>query len=121
MCQEVGHTLGLDHQDEDFGNPPLGTCMDYSADPDPNQHPNAHDYAQLDTIYGHVDNNLSSSGKPGRNKGAGSMPPAMTDIDFAAPGQWGRRVASSHGGWTEVYELDFGHGHKLFTFVIWAE
>src|SRR5215207_2331869 len=27
MCQEVGHTFGLDHQDESFGNSNLETCM----------------------------------------------------------------------------------------------
>ena len=27
-CQEVGHTLGLDHQDTNFNNANLGTCMD---------------------------------------------------------------------------------------------
>jgi hypothetical protein len=47
MCQEVGHTFGLGHQDEDFDNANLGTCMDYTNDPDgsalgqlDNQHPN---------------------------------------------------------------------------------
>jgi hypothetical protein len=46
-CQEVGHNLGLDHQDEIFDNPNLGTCMDYTSDPSTNQHPNQHDYDQL--------------------------------------------------------------------------
>ncbi|HXG40454.1 MAG TPA: hypothetical protein VNJ28_05885, partial [Candidatus Limnocylindrales bacterium] len=58
MCQEVGHTFGLDHQDETFDNPTLGTCMDYTNDPDgppSNEHPNAHDYEQLETIYAHLD------------------------------------------------------------------
>ncbi len=27
MCQEVGHTFGLDHQDTTFDNPNLGSCM----------------------------------------------------------------------------------------------
>jgi hypothetical protein len=27
MCQEVGHTFGLDHQDTTFDNPNKGTCM----------------------------------------------------------------------------------------------
>ena len=49
------------------------------------------------------------------------MPPAMADIDFETPAQWGRLVRSSRQGRTEVYELDFGGGHKVFTFVIWAE
>ena len=34
MCQEVGHTFGLDHQDEGFDGDNLGTCMDYTNDPD---------------------------------------------------------------------------------------
>jgi hypothetical protein len=33
ICQEVGHTLGLDHQDEAHSNTNLGTCMDYTNDP----------------------------------------------------------------------------------------
>ncbi len=55
MCQEVGHDWGLGHQDEDFNNPNLGTCMDYTNDPSTNQHPNQHDFDQLDLIYGHGD------------------------------------------------------------------
>src|SRR5262245_26631587 len=39
-CQEVGHTFGLDHQDEIFDNANLNTCMDYTNSPESNQHPN---------------------------------------------------------------------------------
>ena len=49
-CQEVGHTLGLDHQDENLDNANLVTCMDYTNNPSTNQHPNSHDYAELVTI-----------------------------------------------------------------------
>jgi len=62
MCQEIGHDFGLDHQDENFENPNLGTCMDYTNDPSTNQHPNAHDYDQLVSIYAHLDG--SGGGKP---------------------------------------------------------
>lgn len=55
MCQEVGHDFGLAHQDENFDNPNLGTCMDYTRDWSTNQHPNQHDYDQLAAIYGHSD------------------------------------------------------------------
>jgi hypothetical protein len=58
MCQEIAHGFGLDHQDENFDNPNLGTCMDYTSDPDgppSNEHPNAHDYAELEVIYSHLD------------------------------------------------------------------
>ena len=55
MCQEIGHTFGLDHQDENFDNANLGTCMDYTNDPSSNQHPDTHDYQQLEDIYAHLD------------------------------------------------------------------
>ena len=55
MCQEMGHIFGLGHNDENFDNPSTGTCMDYSNDPSPNQHPNAHDFDTLAEIYNHAD------------------------------------------------------------------
>lgn len=69
MCQEVGHVLGLDHVDENFDNAPSGTCMDYSSDPEPNQHPNQHDYDQLMEIYDHshtTDSNNTTSKRRGK-------------------------------------------------------
>ena len=123
MCQEVGHTLGLDHQDTNFSNANLGTCMDYTNDPDgtiygqlDNEHPNAHDYEELGIIYAHLDSTTTVSS----SKAASQLPPAMRDIDFAGPGQWGRLVATTRNGRTAIYELDFGGGNKVFTFVIWA-
>jgi hypothetical protein len=54
MCQEVGHTFGLDHQDESGAD--LHTCMDYASAPDAdNTKPNAHDYDELALIYAHLD------------------------------------------------------------------
>ena len=116
MCQEVGHTLGLDHQDENFNNQPLGTCMDYSSNPDPNQHPNNHDFLQLESIYEHLDSTTTLD----TSAAAAQMPPAMGEIDFESPGQWGRLVKGSRDRGTAIFELDFGGGHKVFTFVIWA-
>lgn len=55
MCQEIGHDYGLDHQDEVFDNPNLGSCMDYTNDKKGNEQPNAHDYEMLLTIYNHVE------------------------------------------------------------------
>lgn len=116
MCQEVGHTLGLDHQDETFTNPNLNTCMDYTNIPFSNQHPNQHDYDQLVSIYGHLDSTTTVK----QTTQGGKMPPAMADIDFSGRAQWGKLIHSSHGRWKELYELDFGGGHKVLTFVIWA-
>lgn len=60
-CQEVGHTYGLDHQDTDFNNPNLGTCMDYTNNWSTNQHPNTHDYSQLASSYSHSDSAIAPS------------------------------------------------------------
>jgi hypothetical protein len=113
VCQEIGHTFGLDHQDEDFGNAPLGTCMDYSRIVEPNQHPNAHDYDQLELIYKHIDTTTTVA----------ALPSAMTDVDYTntPPSQWGRVVDRDANGRPSKYELDFGGGNKIVTFVVWAE
>ena len=111
MCQEVGHTLGLPHQDEDFYNPDLGTCMDYTSNPVNNQHPNEHDYDTLELIYAHLDT-TTTVGQ--------TTSPAVADVVLDAPHQWGNLVKSSRDGQIEIYELEVSHGHKVVTFVIWA-
>ena len=111
-CQEVGHTLGLDHQDTNFNNANLGTCMDYTNDPSTNQHPNKHDYDELVTIYTHLDSTTTISSVP---------PSAMDEIDLAGPAQWGHVLRESPDGRSSLYELDFGDGHRVFTFVIWTD
>lgn len=115
MCQEVGHTFGLDHQDENFSNPNLGTCMDYTsnpAGPPGNEHPNLHDYDQLETIYAHLESSTSTVTR-------GSSSANNDDVD--GPRQWGRIIKKSSDGHPSLYVRDFGGGHKVFTFVIWAE
>jgi len=123
MCQEIGHTFGLDHQDENFSNVNLGTCMDYTNKPfgpPSNEHPNQHDHDQLNTIYTHPDS-MTTVGQT-----VNKMPPAANDNERSEPAQlgtaqWGKLIRSTNGGRTELYELDFGGGPKAFTFVIWAE
>ncbi len=123
-CQEIGHTFGLDHQDERFNNLNLGTCMDYTNDPSGtagtngtlnNEHPNQHDYEQLETIYAHLDSSTTVG------QSVSSLPPAVANINLDGPRQWGRVVKTSPNGRSSVYELDFGAGHKVTTFVIWAD
>lgn len=112
MCQEIGHIFGLDHQDENFGNTPMGTCMDYSNDPLPNQHPNAHDYEMLETLYGHNDS-LTTISQALTNAGQ--------NIDHEDRRTWGRELRTSENKRHSVFERDFGNGNKAFTFVTWAE
>ena len=127
MCQELAHDFGLDHQDENFNNPNLGSCMDYTNDPDggpggasnndpSNEHPNAHDYEQIEIIYDHTDSTTTI----GQSVNNAKAPPAMNDLELDGPGQWGRLIRSSRNGRVQVYELDFGRGHKILTHVFWA-
>ena len=112
VCQEVGHIFGLDHQDENFSNANLGTCMDYTNNPGTNQHPNAHDYEQLETIYAHLDATNTSSSK---------IANANARVDLDNPSEWGQSIRESSDKKTSVFERDLGGGNKVFTFVIWAE
>lgn len=115
MCQEIGHTFGLGHQDEAYTNANLGTCMDYTNSPASNQHPNLHDYEQLASIYGHVDTfttALSSFIAPVARRFA---------EDSDDPSTWGREVSTSRDGRLSVYELDLGNGQKTLRHVFWAQ
>jgi len=86
--------------------------MDYSAEPGPaDESPNAHDYDQLEAIYGHLDGSSTSPKRPKGQKGGGSG----RDQSL-----WGRRVAVAHGGRTSVHVLALGRDHRIITFVTWA-
>jgi len=112
MCQEVGHTLGLDHQDEIFDNANLGTCMDYTNLPDTNQHPNQHDYDQLALIYAHLDGSTT----------VGSTGATTSPADGGSgQAEWGRAIRYSGDGRPSKFERDLGGGKRLFTFVVWAK
>ncbi len=119
-CQEVGHTIGLDHQDENFDNANLGTCMDYTNNPNTNQHPNSHDYQELVDIYSHLDSTTTVGLSLDHEAANGEPPPAVNDIELNGPGQWGKQLKASPDGRHMLFELDFGNGHKVFTFVTWA-
>lgn len=94
LCQEVGHTFGLGHQSE---NPAVntGSCMDYYQVP--NISPNAHDYAQLLSIYNHTGETATVS----------------------AAATTGRRglVRVDEG----IYVEDLGDGHRRVVFVFWRD
>lgn len=127
MCQEVGHTLGLGHVDEDFSTS-LGTCMDYASDPGPNQHPNQHDYDMLALIYSHLDSvdtwtssDGNDNGGTGGGKGGGKGKKLGTDIDFNNPQQWGSIVRRDARGFSSLYRRSLGRDEAVFTFVIWVD
>lgn len=111
MCQEIGHTLGLTHQDASGAD--LNTCMDY-ADALDNPSPNAHDYDQLQTIYSHTDSTTTVSS-------FSAFAANMFGDDPDAPHNWGRLVSQSANGRSSYYENDLGNGNKRATHVFWTQ
>ena len=147
MCQEIGHTFGLAHQDENFYNPNLGSCMDYANDParndgaGNNMHPNAHDYDVLEQIYAHLDTtttvtqNLSSNNGRGRNGRFGNVLPfgTLNTFELAVPEvqpftidlgddpkNWGVEISRSVNGYASVFAKKVD-GEQVLTHVFWAD
>jgi len=116
-CQEVGHTFGLDHQDENFNNANLNTCMDYTSNPESNQHPNAHDYEELGIIYAHTDSFTSVDMTTAQI--ASRLGQLASSQSLDDPREWGRLV--SQNGGIATFERDLGFGNKIVTHIIWAE
>lgn len=126
MCQEVGHTFGLDHQDEDFYNANLGTCMDYTTNPSTNQHPNAHDYAMLQSIYAHLDEgstvSLLSTSSNGNNIDTSNQKDDKKDKkEDLEEESWGKAIKKDKKGKNSKFERDLGNGEKVITHVFWVE
>lgn len=126
MCQEVGHTFGLDHQDENFSNTNLGTCMDYTDDPSgllknqfSNEHPNTHDYDELVTIYTHLDNITTIQSGTQKLPLGLLIAGEMQNSNFENRSEWGKEIRNN--GHVALYERDLGYGNKLLTFVILAQ
>ncbi|MBI4387216.1 MAG: hypothetical protein HY551_07525 [Elusimicrobia bacterium] len=101
LCQEIGHTFGLSHQT-------AVSCMD-----DKNGlfdatyvSPDAHDYAQLETIYSSLD--ATSTVAPTLVAAAADDEGPDEPGDFGSP-------ADGNG---RLFVKDLGDGRKLFTFVI---
>ena len=118
MCQEVAHDFGLDHQDEIFTNPNLGSCMDYTNNPSgppSNEHPNTHDYEQLGIIYEHLDALLAASvATAGGSNGNGAS-------NGSESHEWGNGIRRDSAGRANVYVRDLGNGKKVITHVLWVD
>lgn len=144
MCQEVLHNVGLGHQDEGFGPPNLGTCMDYTDDPTgsgafllANTSPNAHDYAQLEEMYAHADGGGGGGGGGGncnprspkcsgqdafafREVGTGGREAAPVDAPGQAMAEWGRAVGYDGRGRPDTFVETLGDGRVKVTHVFWV-
>jgi hypothetical protein len=125
-CQEIAHDFGLDHQDEGFGPPNLGSCMDYTNDPDgqgaygpSNEQPNAHDFEQLEDIYNHV--HAAQTDFAIREVGRATAPGPINEAPAGdSPAEWGRAIHRDGQGRADVFLKEIGPGRKMITHVFWA-
>ena len=116
MCQEVAHTFGLDHQSTDGSS--QNTCMDYFSNTGPNAtstlstKPNAHDFAELNSIYAHLDSTTTV---------AALTSPAASSSDVTDdPNSWGQLMSQSRDGRSSKYEKVNRDGSLTLTHVYWT-
>jgi hypothetical protein len=125
MCQEIGHDFGLGHTDENFNNTNGGTCMDYTNDPSgtagsngdqSNLHPNAHDFAQLESIYAHKDgsNTYSAQTTDTGTRGRGNNESGDTHSDL------GQEIWRAANGRASLFEKTLPNNEKKVTHVLWS-
>ena len=114
VCQEIGHTFGLDHQDTSGKS--LNTCMDYFSNTGANAgstlstSPNKHDYDELDTIYAHLDSTTTLAASVGASRHA--------QDDSEDPNDWGTLVSQSANGRSSTYERYNADGSIKVTHVL---
>jgi predicted Zn-dependent protease with MMP-like domain len=122
MCHEVGHSFGLPHTDEDFDNPDLGNCMDYTNNFDVNKHPDATNYEFLLELYGpsggrrlRQGNSFKSAVREMPETVRRKMKEAVSKLDQrrddrAHEDGWRLLHRAKHG---EAHELELGEGYKV--------
>ena len=118
ICQEVAHTFGLDHQSTDGSS--LNTCMDYFSNTGVNAtsttstQPNAHDFDELNIIYGsHMDTSTTLAAST-------SSTVATSDVTDA-PNSWGQLRSQTQNGRNSTYENVNQDGSMTETYVIWTK
>jgi len=121
MCQEVAHTFGLGHQSTSGAS--LNTCMDYFSNTGTNAgstlstKPNAHDFDELNTIYGgHMDGTTTVASS---TAGSAALPAPTEDVTDD-PNSWGHLVSQSANGRSSIYERHNPDGSKVVTHVFWT-
>ena len=135
-CQEIAHDFGLDHQDETFNNANLGSCMDYTNDPDggaggavsndpSNEHPNQHDYDEISIIYSHLDSTTTIASVFDTMAQSLVRPQSMAEILADGDDDWGTAIHYDGQGRPNIFAKPTGRnaaGELEFnlTHVLWA-
>ena len=129
ICQEVGHTFGLDHQDTSGAT--FGTCMDYyhnkSSTDSLSTLPDQGDYDQLACIYNKAYNGstLSFAGQTSPYQAPHSCKGTGHDDGFTTIGATGFSPAAAKlPAWAnpsqDVYIIHLPNGLTQVSYVIWT-
>jgi hypothetical protein len=133
-CQEVGHDFGLAHQNENFTNLNVGSCMDYTNNPmgggtngtKQNDKPNFHDYDELGIIYADADSytTVGSLTSAATNFGAREVGKAAAAGHTEGSGdttrEWGTPTHRDGKGRPDQFVRRFSDGTTMITHVLWA-
>ena len=84
--------------------------MDYTNNPESNQHPNQHDYDLLDAMYAHLDTTTTVA------SGATTLTQDSNDVN-----DWGNEVHRSDNGRASIFVKDVGNGNRVLRHVYWTE
>lgn len=140
-CHEIGHTWGLGHLDTAFYNKNLGSCMDYTADPDgggrrnpDNRYPGTVDWEVLNspTMYGEYTGGGGGKKGGGGGGGGGRGPNKLDPFSFRDVGAGPAQPTTAYGryGLIRAYDdlgrpVEFSrrmpNGNTRLTFVTWAK
>ena len=82
--------------------------------PPSNEHPNKHDYEELEGIYAHADEGTTIGASP--TDTAAAEEPNPDDRST-----WGKVIRRDGWGQPSFYRKDLGNAEKVFTFVISAD
>ena len=116
-CQEIGHDYGLAHQNENFNTDATKSCMEYTSWPADNEGPDAHDFAQLESMY------VVEEPKGGGGGGGGGGGPRGRSASLPSvgntPDSWGRPIDYLPNGKPYMFEREL-NGYRVITNVTWT-
>jgi hypothetical protein len=107
LCEELGHTIGVDHAVDASG----GCVIGYAASPPP-LYPSVHDYDMIKSHYEHLDSTTTvgtTTAVAARDE---------TEID---PRNWGDILERDNHGRPSVYGKDLAPGQRVTTFVVYPD
>jgi hypothetical protein len=107
LCEELGHTIGVDHAVDASG----GCVIGYAASPPP-LYPSVHDYDMIKSHYEHSD----SATTVGATTAVAAR--EETEVD---PRNWGAVVEHDEHGRPSVYGKDLAPVLRVTTFVVYPD